>query len=128
MTNFNKNKVQKYLGLAGAVSVFSKDRSASVGCVIVADDGSVRSMGYNGAPRGSTADEDERQERPEKYFWFEHSERNAIYNAARCGTPLEGCTAFITHPPCIDCARALVQAGIKCVVWNIPNTEFAERW
>lgn len=128
MTNFNKNKAQKYLGLAGAVSVFSKDKSTSVGCVIVADDGSVRSMGYNGAPRDCAADEDERQERPEKYFWFEHSERNAIYNAARCGTPLEGCTAFITHPPCMDCARALVQAGIKCVVWNTPNTEFAERW
>lgn len=123
-----RDKALKYLGLAGAVSIFSKDESTKVGCIIVAPDGSVRAMGYNGAVRGSRADEDERRERPEKYWHFEHGERNAIYNAARCGTPLEGCTAFITHPPCMDCARALVQAGIVSVVWNIPNTEFEQRW
>lgn len=123
-----RNKAHKYLGLAGAVSVFSKDPNTHVGAVIVADDGSVRAMGYNGAPRGCSADEDSRRERPEKYFWMEHAERNAIYNAARCGTPIENCTLVVTHPPCMDCARAIVQAGIKHVIWNIPNLEFSARW
>ncbi len=47
---------------------------------------------------------------------MEHAERNAIYNAARCGTPLEGCTIYIELMPCMDCARAIVQSGIREVV------------
>jgi dCMP deaminase len=47
---------------------------------------------------------------------MEHAERNAIYNAARCGTPLEGCTLYVEIMPCMDCARAIVQAGIGQVV------------
>lgn len=123
-----KNKAHKYLNLAGAVSVFSKDTSTSVGALIVGPAGEVRGTGYNGAPRGSKADEDTRQQRPEKYMWYEHAERNSIYNAARCGTPTDGCTMIITHPPCMDCARAIVQAGIKEVIWNVPNPEFEARW
>ena len=124
----DKNKAHKYLGLAGAVSLFSKDASTQVGALIIGPAGEVRGTGYNGAPRGSKADEDNRMHRPEKYFWFEHAERNAIYNAARCGTPTDGCTMIITHPPCMDCARAIVQAGIKDVIWNVPNSEFGNRW
>ena len=69
----------------------------------------------------------ERQKRPEKYFWFEHGERNAIYNAARVGIPLKGCKMFTNGVPCMDCARAIVQAGIIEVVvdkkWNASNSE-----
>jgi len=54
----------------------------------------------------------ERLARPAKYLWIEHAERNAICNAARCGTPLEGCTIYVEIMPCMDCARAIVQAGI----------------
>ena len=50
--------------------------------------------------------------RPQKYQYVEHAERNAIYNAARVGTPTVGCTAFVSLAPCVGCARALVQAGI----------------
>lgn len=53
-----------------------------------------------------------RWERPIKYQYVEHAERNAIYNAARVGTPLLGCSAFVSLAPCVGCARALVQAGI----------------
>jgi dCMP deaminase len=56
-----------------------------------------------------------RWERPAKYQWVEHAERNAIYNAARMGIPLKGCTAYITLAPCADCTRALIQAGISAV-------------
>lgn len=57
----------------------------------------------------------ERWERPQKYQWVEHAERNAIYNAARMGIPLKGCTAYITLAPCADCTRALIQSGITTV-------------
>ena len=123
-----RNKAHKYLGLAIAASLFSKDQSTKVGALIVGPAGEVRGTGYNGAPRGSEADEDNRMQRPEKLFWVEHAERNSIYNAARCGTPTDGCSMVVTHPPCMDCARAIVQAGIKEVIWNHPSPEFEARW
>jgi len=76
----------------------------------------IRTTGYNSLPRGIRDDVPERLERPTKYLWMEHAERNAIYNAARCGTPLEGCTLYVDIMPCMDCGRALVQAGIREVV------------
>ena len=124
----NHHKAHKYLGLAIAASLFSKDQSTKVGALIVGPAGEVRGTGYNGAPRGSEADEANRMQRPEKYFWIEHAERNSIYNAARCGTPTDGCSMIVTHPPCMDCARAIVQAGIKEVIWSHPSPEFEARW
>lgn len=54
----------------------------------------------------------DRWERPQKYKYVEHAERNAVYNAARMGIPLKGCTAYVTLAPCADCTRALIQSGI----------------
>ena len=48
----------------------------------------------------------------EKFFWFEHAERNAIYNAARVGMSLKDCTIYVNRFPCADCTRAIIQAGI----------------
>lgn len=126
----NSDKARKYLEVAHAVSKLSKDKSTKVGAVILGKGSlEIRALGYNGAPRGCSADEDSRSDsRPEKYFWMEHAERNAIFNAARIGTPLAGSTLLVTHPPCMDCARAIVQAGIKHVVWPKPNEDFAMRW
>ena len=125
----NRVKAQQYMEIAYATSRFSKDESTQVGAVIVGPTNEVRSLGYNGAPRGCRADEDSRGiTRPEKYFWYSHAELNAITNAARVGVPLEGSTIVVTHPPCMDCARAIVQAGIKQVVTVRPNAEFASRW
>jgi dCMP deaminase len=53
-----------------------------------------------------------------KYIWFEHAERNAIYQAARRGLSTEGCTMFVELTPCVECARAIIQAGITQVVIN----------
>lgn len=125
----NRVKAQQYMEIAYATSRFSKDESTQVGAVIVGPTNEVRSLGYNGAPRGCRADEDSRGiTRPEKYFWYSHAELNAITNAARVGVPLDGSTIVVTHPPCMDCARAIVQAGIKQVVTVRPNAEFASRW
>lgn len=122
-------KIARFINVAKAIAAFSKDKSTKVGAVIVGPSGEIRSTGWNGAPRGCTADEDERSDaRPEKYYWFSHAEMNAITNAARVGTPLEGTSIVVTHAPCMDCARAIVQAGIKRVVFPVIEPEMYERW
>ena len=105
-----------YLDVCKVVASRSKDPNTQIGCVIVGPAREIRSTGYNSFPRGIRDDVPERHERPAKYLWIEHAERNAICNAARCGTPLEDCTAYVEIMPCMDCGRAIVQAGIKEVV------------
>jgi len=124
------NKLFKYMRIADATASFSKDPSTQVGAVIVGPAQEVRSLGYNGAPRGCDADEhgDDRGVRPEKYFWFSHAEANAISNAARVGVPLDGSCIVVTHFPCMDCARLIVQSGIKGVITKRPDDDFTSRW
>lgn len=66
----------------------------------------------------------ERWERPAKYAWIEHAERNAVYNAARIGTALKGCKAYLNWEPrpCVDCCRGFIQAGIVEVIG--PDIQF----
>ena len=90
----------------------SKDRGTRFGAVIVGSGMSIISTGYNGFPRGINDDKDERHERPAKYQYTEHAERNAIYNAAREGIRTNGATMYVNGRPCADCARAIIQAGI----------------
>ena len=90
----------------------SKDPNTQIGCVIVGPNHEIRSTGYNSFPRGIRDDVPERLVRPTKYLWIEHAERNAICNAARACTATEGCTIYVEIMPCMDCARAIVQAGI----------------
>jgi dCMP deaminase len=105
-----------FIEICRVVATRSKDPSTQIGCVIVGPAHEIRSTGYNSLPRGIRDDVPERFERPTKYLWIEHAERNAIYNAARCGTPLEGCSLYAEFMPCMDCARAIVQAGIREVI------------
>lgn len=107
--------------LAKHVAAWSKDRSRQTGCVIVGPDREVRSLGYNGFARGVDDSVESRHQRPAKYLWTEHAERNAIYNAARYGVSLDGCSAYIPWYPCMDCARSLIQSGIKVLVAYEPN-------
>lgn len=140
------SKQHKLMDIAKSISLLSKDKSTQVGALIVAEDGSALSWGYNGFPRGANDDVEERHQRPTKYLWTEHAERNAIYNASRNGIKLDGGNIFITSlVPCVDCARAIIQAGIKKVyiekkaldpatynspqwleTWGIVNTMFNE--
>jgi dCMP deaminase len=105
-----------YLAVCRSVALRSKDPSTQIGCVIVGPAHEIRSTGYNSFPRGIKDTAPARLERPEKYLWIEHAERNAIYNAARAGTALQGCTIYVEVTPCMDCARAIVQAGIAQVI------------
>jgi dCMP deaminase len=114
----------RWLDLANLVSNWSKDRSTKVGCVIVGPENQVLSTGYNGFPRGVSDNVDERHERPEKYLWTEHAERNAIYNAARHGVALRDTTIYIPWYPCANCARAIIQAGITTVVATVPDKNY----
>jgi dCMP deaminase len=119
-----------FLGIAEQVKLKSKDQSTQIGAVIVGKDKEIRSTGYNSFPRGLDDNKPERQERPIKYFYFEHAERNAIYNAARMGTPLDGTTIYLTSGlPCSDCARAIINAGIKKVYCkSVCTTKNKEKW
>ena len=121
----------RWLELADHIGSWSKDRSTKVGCVIVGSANQILSLGYNGFPRGVNDYVPERHDRPAKYRWTEHAERNAIYNAARTGTNLTGGVLYVPWFPCIDCARGIVQAGIKAVVSTMPENyeeEFLARW
>jgi dCMP deaminase len=105
--------VQYFRELAHTVKQKSKDESTQIGAVIVGKDKEIVSTGYNSFPRGIKDNIKERQERPEKYYWFEHAERNAIYNAARIGVSTKGCTMYLSCGiPCADCARGIINAGI----------------
>jgi dCMP deaminase len=116
-----------YMTIAYIIAMQSKDERTHIGAVIVGTDNEIRSTGYNGFPRGCNDHIKERQEIPEKYFWFEHAERNAIYNSARMGLTTKGCTMYTLGTPCADCARAIIQAGITKVVihesWEKNSTE-----
>ena len=124
------NWTEYFLNIAEQVKLKSKDQSTQIGAVIVGIDNEVLSTGYNSFPRGLDDNKPERQERPEKYFWFEHAERNAIYNAARMGTPIDGTTIYLTSgPPCADCARAIINSGIKTVYCkSVCTTKNKEKW
>lgn len=108
--------VEYFLGIAEQIKLKSKDESTQVGAIIVGKGNEILSAGYNSFPRGLDDNRRERQERPVKYFYFEHAERNAIYNAARNGVKLKGSTLYVTSGlPCADCARAIINSGIKKV-------------
>jgi dCMP deaminase len=132
MTRVSQNWDRKYLALALHVASWSKDPSTKVGSVIVGPTNEVRSLGFNGFPRGVNDDVPERWLRPEKYFWCEHGERNAVYNAARMGVSTMASTLYVTsYPakfgPCDDCARAIIQSGIARLVTEPPAGDL-ERW
>lgn len=107
-----------FLKMAELVSQKSKDRSTKIGAVIVGPDNEVRSVGFNGFPRGIDDDIGGRHERPAKYQWTEHAERNAIYNAARVGIPIAGCVMYVTGHAiaCTDCARGIIQSGLTKII------------
>lgn len=122
-----------FLEMCRLISQKSKDPSTKTGCVIVDKNNSVLSTGFNGFPRG-VADLPERyHDRKLKYQMIAHCDANAIFAAARIGISLEGSTMYLTAPPCAECAKAIIQAGIKKVIWPVDNAfesnpEVMQRW
>ena len=105
-----------WINLCYEMAARSKDRSTRVGCVIVGANNIPKALGYNGIPRGCADEPEHRHIRPNKYWYFEHGERNAIFNAAREGVAIEGCRIYIPAPPCVDCSRAIIQSGLTEVI------------
>jgi len=110
---------EMFISMAAIVSYRSKDPNTQNGCIITDPSNRVLSIGYNGLPSGCSDDEFPWTS-PAKYDYAEHAERNAIYNAGRSGIPLFNCTLYLYsergYYPCSDCARAIIQAGIKKVI------------
>ena len=114
------NWKEYFRNIAQQVKLKSKDERTQIGAVIVGEDNEIVSTGYNSFPRGISDDVNERQERPEKYYWFEHAERNAIYNAARIGVSTKGTTMYLTCGiPCADCCRGIINAGVTKIVCEV---------
>lgn len=121
---------QYFLNLVYHVAAKSRDPSTKIGAIIVGPTKEILSSGYNGFPRGVEYNDPSREERPEKYFWYEHAERNAIYNAARHGIKISGSSLYTNGCPCADCARGVIQAGIREVIvdeeWGVSNPRWKE--
>ncbi len=123
------NWVSYYRQLANTVKLKSKDKYTQIGAVIVGKDGEIVSTGYNSFPRGLDDGLDYRQDRPEKYYWFEHAERNAIYNAARIGVSTKGTTMYLSCGlPCADCARGIINSGVKRIFCEKVDVTKGELW
>lgn len=103
----------RFLDLAHHVSLWSKDPSTKVGAVVVNNDKQVLSLGYNGFPRGVVDKSSRYNDRELKHKLVAHAERNALDNAF---TDVRGATMYATLCPCNECAKSIIQRGIKRVV------------
>ncbi len=113
------------MGVADLSGKRSKDPNTQVGACIVSEDNKILSMGYNGFPKGCSDDEfpwsreargDNQDPYSTKYLYVTHSELNAILNYR--GGSLEGSKLYVSLFPCNECAKAIIQAGIKTVIYK----------
>ncbi len=103
-----------FIKICDLIKLKSKDKSTKIGAIIVGEDNQIISSGYNSFPRGINDDLPERQERPEKYYWFSHAETNAIINCALNGVSTKNATIYMSCGlPCADCTRNIINSGIK---------------
>lgn len=109
-----------FMGVAKLSGLRSKDPNTQVGCCIVSADNKILSMGYNGFPRGCSDDDypwgREGDDLETKYVYTVHSELNAILNYS--GGSLEGAKLYVSLFPCNECAKAIIQSGIKEVIYD----------
>ena len=110
-----------FMGVAMLAAKSSKDPSTQVGACIVSRDNKILSIGYNGFPIGCSDDEfpwEKTDTSPDhnKYLYSTHSELNAILNYR--GGSLEGTKLYVTLFPCNECAKAIIQSGIKTLIYD----------
>ena len=110
---------QYFMGMAHLSAMRSKDPNTRVGACIVNPQKRVVGLGYNGFPYGCEDDEfpwaRDGQFLETKYPYVVHAELNAILNSIQ---DLHGCTLYVSLFPCNECAKAIIQAGITCVVYE----------
>lgn len=108
-----------FMGIAMLSAQRSKDNHTQVGACIVNQENKIVSVGYNGMPTGCPDDEMPWEREGDflniKYPFVCHAELNAILNSA--AVSLKGCTLYVTLFPCNECAKAIIQSGIKKVIY-----------
>ncbi len=125
MENFNI----VYFNLLDSLKELSDDKKRKVSSIIVKDN-NIISYGVNIIPNESSRNENRCGKELKKY-WIEHSERNAIFKCSKQGIALEGSEMYVNYFPCADCARAIMQCGIKKVYSPKPELEkskWKESW
>ena len=117
-----------FLDLAKHVSTWSKDPSTKIGAVAVGKRRQILATGYNGFPRDIEDSEERLQDRSLKYTYTVHGEMNCIYNATLNGVSLDGADLYVYGlPVCAECAKGIIQVGIKRVFMCYPET-IADKW
>lgn len=120
---------ETFMNIAQVVGKRSKDPNTQVGACIVGEDNRILSLGYNGTPNDFPDDSfpwDNKSENPlkTKYPFVIHSERNAILNFRGNLREFKNSKIYVTHFPCNECAKEIVQVGIKEVIYfNEINTD-----
>ena len=122
-----------FMGVAKLAARRSKDPNTQVGACIVSQDNIIISTGYNGMPKGCSDDEFPwgREGAETKYPFVVHAELNAILNAI--GRDLRGSRVYVALFPCNECAKAIIQSGVKEVVYlsdkyaNTPGVQASKR-
>jgi len=118
---------KRFLELAAHIANWSKDPSKKIGAVAVGAQGQILAQGYNGFPRGIEDSLDRYDNREEKYKLVVHAEMNVIYNASYNGVSLNDSTLYVHGlPACSECAKGIIQVGIKRVIMN--RNETPPRW
>jgi dCMP deaminase len=118
-----KNRDKIFMDIAGIMAQASTCKRAHNGCLIVSEKNRVLSAGYNGSASGEPHCEDvgceiERDDEGQPHcVRTMHAELNAIINAAKSGVSLEGSILYCTMAPCYMCAKAIINAGIKRVIY-----------
>ena len=116
----------RWMNRAKEISKWSKDPSTKVGAVIVRQNNTAASEGYNGFPRGMSDDSKLYEDREVKYSRIIHAELNALLFS---NEDLAGCTLYtFPVPPCDRCAVAIIQSGIKKVVAAKPSRSQGHHW
>lgn len=109
-----------FMGVAMLAAMRSKDPNSQVGSCIVSEDNNILSIGYNGFPRGCSDDEfpwsRDGDTLDTKYAFVTHSELNAILNYR--GGNLVGAKLYVSLFPCNECAKAIIQSGIRTVIYD----------
>ena len=114
----------RFMNMAKMVSTWSKDPSSKIGAVAVNDERNILATGYNGFPKGIADTDDRLNNRAEKYPRIVHAEMNALMNALYSGVSLKDSTIYVYGLPiCPDCAKCVIQAGVKRIVIPTDKTD-----
>ncbi len=120
MLKSNVSWDEYFMGIALLSCERSKDPNTKVGACIVDENNKVVSIGYNGMPSGCDESQlswNRGEGLDSKYLYVCHAEFNAILNTRNGTSALKGCTLYVTLFPCNECTKAIIQTGIKEVVY-----------